>query len=362
MTLAIALVLAILLVALVLFVTEWIRMDLVALLVLSALALSGLVTPVEAFAGFSNPAVITVWAMFIMSEGLARAGIAEGIGRQIAHVAGTSEVRMITLFMLVGGGLSAFMNNIGVAALLVPVAVEVARRSGVAPSRLLMPLAYGTLLGGMMTLIGTPPNLLIHMSLRKAGLPGMGFFQFAWIGLPALLVGTAFMALVGRHLLPSRVLGGDEDAPRNLRSVWQLDERILALRIPEGSAMAGRSIAESGLGSAAGLLVIALERSGRTKALPAGDMDLQGEDVLLVQGRADRFERLDRWAGLIQECESPILHEKLLAASAHAELTLAETSALVGAPIRHRSFRDQIRVAVLNGFTALCIPVTAAVG
>ena len=347
MTLAIGLVLAILLLALVLFVTEWIRMDLVALLVLSALALSGLVTPAEAFAGFSNPAVITVWAMFIMSEGLARTGIAEGIGRRIAHVAGTSEVRMITLFMLVGGGLSAFMNNIGVAALLVPVAVEVARRSGVAPSRLLMPLAYGTLLGGMMTLIGTPPNLLIHMSLREAGLPGMGFFQFAWIGLPVLLVGTAFMALVGRHLLPIRALGADEAAPRDLRSVWQLDERILALRIPEGSVMAGRSIAGSGLGSAAGLLVIALERSGRTTALPHADMDLQAGDVLLVQGRADRFDRLDRWAGLTQERESPILHEKLLAASALAELTLAETSALVGAPIRHRSFRERFGVNLL---------------
>ncbi|WP_202909516.1 SLC13 family permease [Alkalilacustris brevis] len=116
MTLAIGLVLAILLLALVLFVAEWIRMDLVALLVLSALALSGLVSPAEAFSGLSNPAVITVWAMFIMSEGLARTGIAEGIGRHIAHVAGTSEVRMIMLFMLVGGGLSAFMNNIGVAA------------------------------------------------------------------------------------------------------------------------------------------------------------------------------------------------------------------------------------------------------
>ncbi len=126
-----------------------------------------------------------------------------------------------------------------------------------APSRLLMPLAYGTLLGGTMTQIGTPPNLLIHMSLREAGLPGMGFFQFAWLGLPMLLVGTAFMALAGRHLLPSRALGADEAVPRDLRSVWQLDERILALRTLEGSAMAGRSIANSGLGSAASLLVIA---------------------------------------------------------------------------------------------------------
>lgn len=152
---------------------------------LSALALSGLVTPAEAFSGFSNPAVITVRAMFIMSEGLARTGIAEGIGKRIAHVAGTSEVRMITLFMLVGGGLSAFMNNIGVAALLVPVAVEVARRSGVAPSRVLMPLAYDTLLGGTMTLIGTPPNLLITCPCARQGFPAWDSSSLRGSGCPS---------------------------------------------------------------------------------------------------------------------------------------------------------------------------------
>ncbi|MFZ0107090.1 MAG: SLC13 family permease, partial [Thiobacillus sp.] len=153
MTLEIALILGILVVALILFVTEWLRMDLVALLVLSSLALLGLVSPAEAVSGFSNPAVITVWAMFIISEGLTRTGIAERIGRQVTRVAGRSELRMITIFMLVAGVMSAFMNNIGVAALLLPVAMVVARRGGVAPSRVLMPLAYGTLVGGMMTLI-----------------------------------------------------------------------------------------------------------------------------------------------------------------------------------------------------------------
>ncbi len=138
MTLEIALVLGILAVALVLFVTECIRMDLVALLVLSSLAVLGLVSPADAVGGFANPAVVTVWAMFIISEGLTRAGISNQIGVQVARVAGRSVLRMISIFMLVGGAISAFMNNIGVAALL-PVAITVSKRLDLTPRQMLMP-------------------------------------------------------------------------------------------------------------------------------------------------------------------------------------------------------------------------------
>lgn len=230
MTLEIALTLGILVAALILFVTDWLRMDLVALLVLSSLALLGLVSPADAVSGFSNPAVITVWAMFIISEGLTRTGIAEQIGRQVTRVAGRSELRMITIFMLVAGVMSAFMNNIGVAALLLPVAMEVARRGGVAPSRVLMPLAYGTLVGGMMTLIGTPPNLLVSNALREARGEGFGFFDFAWIGVPILLTVTAFMALVGRHMLTRTDTTQSSASQHELRTLYGLQERIVALR------------------------------------------------------------------------------------------------------------------------------------
>ena len=155
MTLEIAGVLAILVVSLILFLTELIRMDLVALLVLGSLALTGLVSPEEAFSGFSNPAVVAIWAMFILSEGLSRTGVADQIGKMILRLTGTSEARTIIVIMVAGGGLSAFMNNIGVAALLLPVVMDIARKTGRPPSRLLMPLAFGTLLGGLTTLIGT---------------------------------------------------------------------------------------------------------------------------------------------------------------------------------------------------------------
>ena len=146
MTLEIGLVLAILATSLVLFVSEKIRMDLIALLVLGTLVLTGLVTASEAVAGFSNAAVIAVWAMFILSDGLTRTGIANVIGRTVLRLAGRRESRMVIVIMVTSGGLSAFMNNIGVAALMLPVVIDVARRTRIPASRLLMPLAYGSLL------------------------------------------------------------------------------------------------------------------------------------------------------------------------------------------------------------------------
>jgi di/tricarboxylate transporter len=346
-TLEITLVFVILLTCLILFVTEWVRIDVVALMVLSSLALLGLVSPAEAVSGFSNPAVITVWAMFILSEGLTRAGIADQIGRRVMRVAGRSEVRMIAIFMIVAGVLSAFMNNIGVAALMLPVAVEVARRSGVAPSRLLMPLAHGTLLGGLMTLIGTPPNLLVSIALQEAGEEGFRFFDFAFIGAPILLVGAAFVALVGHRLLPKTDTTRTARGQRDLRAEYGLQERIFALRVPANSRLAGRTIAESGLVSAAGLMIIVLTRAGRTTALPQPNTMLQGGDILLAQGRFDRFEQLRSWSMLTIEREAPVLHERLLANSKLAELVVADDAPLIGEPLHHRGFRERFGVNVL---------------
>lgn len=246
MTFDILLVLAILGVSLVLFITERIRMDLVSLMVLSALALSGLATPEQAISGFSNAAVVTVWAMFILSEGMTRAGVADIIGRNVLRVAGRGEARMIAVVMLTAGILSGFMNNIGVAALMLPVTVDIARRTKIPPSRLLMPLAYGSLLGGLTTLVGTPPNLLASGALRDAGLRPFSLFDFTPIGVVILLSGTAFVALVGRHLLPRR---DPLDQPRgqvDLYAEYELQARTFALRVPYDSVLVGKSSTSQG--------------------------------------------------------------------------------------------------------------------
>lgn len=341
------LVLTILFICLVLFITEWVRVDVVALMVMSSLAILGLVSPAEAISGFSNPAVITVWAMFVVSEGLARVGIADQIGRQVLRVAGHSEVRMIVIFMIVAGVLSAFMNNIGVAALMLPVVVDVARRTGVAPSRLLMPLAYGTLLGGLMTLIGTPPNLLASIALQEAGEESFRFFDFAFIGVPILLAGTIFVALAGRHLLPKADTLRTARSQRDLRAEYGLQERIFALRVSADSILAGKTIAESGLASVAELMIIAVTRADRPIVLPRPGTVLRSGDILLAQGRFDRFEQLRSWSTLTIEREAPVLYERLLANVQLSELVVAENAPLIGEPLRHRIFRERFGVNVM---------------
>ncbi len=348
MTLEIAIVFAILAVSLALFVSEVVRMDVVALLVLSALAVTGLVTPTEAFAGFSNAAVITVWAMFILSEGLSRAGVALFIGRNVMRVAGRSEVRLIVVIMVTAGLLSGFMNNIGVAALMLPVVVDISRRASVAPSRLLMPLAFGTLLGGLTTMIGTPPNLLISGALADAGLEPFGLFDFTPLGLLILTAGTAFMALVGRHLLPRT--DPAEERPvsqRSLRDQYRLQARLFMLRIQPDSVLVGRTLSETRLSTAAGLIVIALVRRGRARTLPGRLTVLQAGDELLVQGRLSRFDDLRRWSQLRIERETPVLGQTLASQVERLELVVAPKSPLAGEPLRPADFRQRYGALVL---------------
>ena len=351
MTIEIALVLGILAISLILFVSEVIRMDLVALLVLCSLAVSGLVDTSEAFAGFSNSAVITVWAMFILSEGLTRTGIADIIGRQVMRLAGRREIAMIVVIMLTAAILSAFMNNIGVAALMLPVVVEVARRTKISPSRLLMPLAYATLLGGLMTMIGTPPNLLISEVMAQNNYQPFALFDFTPMGGIIMVVGVVFVALIGRLMLPKiKADRGRHQSQRSLRQRYKLQERTFMLRVPVDSILVGKTLAESRIGSSTGLIILALIRFGRSETLPSRQTVLRGGDGILVQGRVDQFRELQRWSDLVIEREAPVLKSMVAAKIAYAEVTLEEGSPLVGELIRHASFRSRFNVSVVGIF------------
>jgi di/tricarboxylate transporter len=349
MTVEIFIVLFILGVSLVLFVSEVIRMDLVALLVLCTLAITGLVDAEGAFAGFSNSAVITVWAMFILSEGLTRTGIADIIGRQVMRVAGRREISMIFVIMVTGAVLSAFMNNIGVAALMLPVVVDVARRTRMPASRLLMPLAYSTLLGGLMTLIGTPPNLLISESLAQGGYAPFELFDFTPLGSAIMITGVLFVALIGRLLLPKK--RGERDklvSQRSLRTRYKLHERTFLLRVPRDSILIGKTLSESRIGTSTGLIILALIRDGRSDTLPSRQTVLRGGDGILVQGRVDQFRELYRLSDLVIEREAPVLKSMVAAKVAYAEVTITEGSPLVGELLRHAEFRSRFDVAVVG--------------
>ena len=349
MNIEIVLVLTILAVALVLFISEILRMDLVALLVLCALSVTGLVTPTEAISGFSNAAVVTVWAMFILSEGLTRTGIADILGRQVMGVAGRREVSLIIVIMLTSGFLSAFMNNIGVAALMLPVVVNIARRTEVPPSRLLMPLAYGSLLGGLTTLIGTPPNLLIAGALAQNGYEPFGLFDFSPVGVGAMLAGVIFVTLIGRLMLPRTDTTSEHQmrSQRNLRAQYGLQERTFTMTVPHRSILVGKTLAESRISSAAGLILMTLERGNEVITLPPRKTVLQGGDKLLVQGRLDRFNEMRQWSELQVESEAPLVHALLSGQIQLVEAKVAEDSALVKDVLHHTEFRRRFSANVI---------------
>lgn len=296
MTLQIIITFLILIGAIVLFVTEKLRVDLVALLVLVSLVFTGLVTPTEALSGFSNPAVVTVWAVFILSAGLSGTGVAHVIGRQVLRVAGKGEVRLLVIIMLTAAVLSGLMNNVGVVALLLPVVLTIAKQTRISPSKLLMPLATGCLLGGLTTLIGTPPNILASDALREFGLEPFSLFDFAPVGLVITLTGIAFMVLVGRHLLPNRhpvaALSGRDDEPADAQQLYDLEERLALVILPPDSQLAGKTLTESRIGRVLDLTILGVQRNGRKQITIHPETVLQGNDQLLVLGRLDRLEML----------------------------------------------------------------------
>lgn len=349
MTADIALTLVILLGSLVLFITEVIRMDLVALLVLGILAVTGLATPTEALSGFGNPAVVTVWAMFILSEGLTRTGIASLLGQQVMRIAGRHEAALVVVIMLTSGGLSFFMNNIGVAALMLPVVIEISRRTELSPSRLLMPMAFGTLLGGLTTLFGTPANLLVSVALDQAGHVAFGLFDYMPVGAGAVVAGIIFIVIFGRWLLPSAAPAtlSPQRSQRALRQRYGLQDRVFSLRLPLTCALAGMKLGDIHIEAAAGLKIIALERNGRIETLPSRRHDLQGGDKLLVQGRLDHFEDTKRWSelavatGIAPQQDLPVDTMPLL------EATIAPDSNLISTPVGEANLRSRFGVDIL---------------
>ena len=349
MTPQIAVVLTILFVAVVLFITERLRVDAVALLVMSSLALTGLVTPSEALSGFSNPAVVTVGAVLILSGGLSRTGVANIIGRQVLRLAGKSQMRLLVVIMLTTGVMSAFMNNIGAAALMLPVVINIARRMGHSPSKLLMPLAFGSLLGGLNTLIGTPPNILVSESLGQYGLRPFQMFDYSAVGIPMTLAGVAFIALIGRHLLPERDISREfrgQDIT-DLGEVFDLQERLFVLRLPSESTLVGKTLAESRLGSALGLNVIGVRRNGQMRMAPESGLTLQAGDRMLVAGRLDRLNQLHGRRHLIPE-EDNLTAEKLVSAEVDiVEVALSSQSSLLGQTLQQIDFRRRYGGIVL---------------
>jgi di/tricarboxylate transporter len=349
MTIEIAIVFAITALAVLLFITERVRVDLVALLVMASLALTGVLTPAEALSGFSNPAVVTVWAVLILSAGLSRTGVARIIGHRVLGLGGNGEIKIILLIMLMVGVLSGFMNSIGVAALFLPVVLDIAKRTGIPPSKLLMPLAFAALMGGLTTLIGTPPNILISEALRAASLEPFGMFDYTPIGVLVLVSGVIFVVLLGRRLLPRRDIGretmrGDQF---NFMELYDLQGSLNVVYLPEESNLAGQTLSKSKLGSILDLNVIAIIRAGKTRLAPDVETILHPGDRLLVDGNMDQLAQLIGHRHLILEEEKISLENLITPEIDLVELEITPNSSLANRTLRQTNFRQRYGVIVL---------------
>lgn len=347
--------LVILAAALILFISERFSVDLVALLILVALGLTRVLTPQEVFSGLSDAAVITILAIFVLAHALEVTGITERMGAFIARTKG-GEFRLTLRLMFTAAFMSLFMNNIAVASILMPAMSTVAKRAKVGLSRLLMPLAFGTLLGGMATLF-TTTNIVANSVLSDSGFETFAVTDFALVGLPLALIGIMYMAIIGRRMLATRPseeraevlrqVGGD------LLATYQMGERLFRARVPAGSFLTDRKVADSLLRDKYHLTLVAVERDGKAILSPAPEFVLREGDVLLLAGKLEEFSEQDEEPRLeilpyrtygeqdLESADTVIVEVVLSPRSQHIGHTLKET--------RFRQNYGMTVLAVWNG-------------
>ena len=370
MTLEMWLVLAVLATAIFFFVTEWVRVDVVALGVALALTLTNVLSSGEALAGFANPSVLTVLFLFVVGGAVMQTGLATLIGQQILKVAGTSETRLLVVLMLAVSVLSAFMSNTGTVAVLLPAVVSLGHKAKISPSKLLIPLSYGAMLGGAATLIGTPPNLLVNDVLREAGLPVFGFFSFLPLGILLVIVGTAVMALIGRNLLPDHRPNGAREAAetaQDLAERYHLAENMRRLTIPAESGLVGQTLETARFRRDYQVTVLKImrpsdhvrlsdlghnietKRPRDTPIVPTAQTTLLAGDHLIVEGRLGNIERAADTFALAVEPPKP---KDIKALVGHdigvAEVIIRQRSRLIGKTLATSNFGDVYKLTVLE--------------
>ncbi len=280
------------------FVTERMPVDVIAMAMLVVLVLGKYVTAQEAFQGFSSPVVIVMVSTLFVAGALRVTGVSDAMARWIRRYAGSNQQVAIGIVMVVSALLSGFMNNVSAAALLMPAVAMLSHESDIPPSKLFIPLAFAVSLGGMLTLIGTPPNILAAELLSHNNLAPLSFFHFFPYGLAALVIGTLFMMVFGWKILPVRKTHGATRRITDLRALYRLQDRIFSVRVPADSAAIGRSLSELKFGSLISGIVVTIMRGGRKLFSPKANEKLQERDVLLVRGNPENFAEVQALQGL----------------------------------------------------------------
>ncbi|MEH6826291.1 MAG: SLC13 family permease [Motiliproteus sp.] len=352
MTPEITFVFGLLALTIVLFISDRIRMDIVAMMVVVALAVSGAITPAEAVSGFGQSVVVMIAALFVVGEGLFRTGIAASAGRLLLRLGGTSEVRLLSLMIPMVACLSAFMSSTGAVALFIPVVLSMCRKAGLSPSRLLMPLAFASLIGGMLTLIGTPPNVVVSGQMAAAGLAPFGFFDFTPIGAIILLVGSLYLVFVARHLLPEgEVRESEHPHLKEFALRYGITDHLHKIKVPATSDLIGKNVTEAGVRTHYEVTLFAIRRNGKlvSSLLPVlAQTKIAAGDTLMAYGAPADIGRLCGEKSLVLEGFPVGEMTHLQQEFGVAEVLLRPSSRMIGSTIKEGRFREKFDLSVIG--------------
>lgn len=351
--------LTILAVAAVLFAYGRLRPDLVAICATLSLVLFNVLTPEEALSGFAHPLVAMMAGLFVVGGGIFGTGLAKRLGAAIVGLAGSNDTRLFVLLMLATAFVGAFVSNTGTVALMIPIVVSLARRARIPVSRLLMPLAFAGSLGGMLTLIGTPPNLIVRDALVEAGYEPLGFFSFTPIGILCLAAGIVVLLPLSKKYLAHRSARDARSVGKTLRQLtkeYSIERRMACVSVSPDSPVIGYTPRELDVHRRYGLTIIEVRRQGmqglrvlnRVEQYALADVPLQGGDELYVSGPAERVTTFCAEQGLkqsAQDAAEPMLHFYDVGL---AEVLLLPAASVVGQTVEEADFRQTYGLNILG--------------
>lgn len=339
-----------------LFIWGRIRSDVVALSALAVLMVSGVLSPTEALAGFSSSVVIMMAGLFVVGGAIFQTGLARETGKRMMSLAQGNETRAFLLVMLTTSVIGAFVSNTGTVALMMPIIVSMAAQAGFSSGRMLMPLAFAGSLGGMLTLIGTPPNLVINEALIEGGYEGLSFFSFLPVGLIVIAIGVVYLLPLSKTLVRKQRAKRNTEADKSLNDLveeYQLADSLRRYYVPADSGMVGRKVSELAVKTRYGVTILEIRNEENTalgmvrnvsQSIVTGDTVIGKGDILYLVGRKEGMEELEREWGLERMKGATIDFYDI----GIAELVLLPSSKLVGATISESRPREQYGLTVLG--------------
>ena len=343
MTTQIVIVLGLLFVALVLFAIERIPIEIVSIVLVMALVITNTLTVTEAFAGFGNDIVITIAGLFILTGGLAKTGVVDVVGRRLHRVAGESEFRITALIMVAAALAAAVMKNTTTTAMFLPVVLGIGARRNISPSKLLIPLAFGAILGGTCTLIGTSTNLAVSGALPRYGMQPFTMFELTKVGVPIVGIGMLYMLLVGLRLLPRR------ESAKSLTEQYHVRQYMTEVIVLDDSPLIGKTLAEARISDELDLTVLGILRGAKQyRVAPHSHEQIKADDRLLVQGRVEDILRVKSEAGIEIEADFTLSDAHLEGADVELfEAMVPKGSDFIGRSLKRLQFRRRYELVVL---------------